>query len=76
MPRPASTEPKTRLSLELPERTKARLERVVALSEADSKTEAIRRALTFYEELILARDQRCRIIMRAEDGTEREILVV
>jgi len=38
-----------RLNLELSQRTADRLERLVEMTDADSKKEVIRRALEFYE---------------------------
>jgi len=52
MPRSANTEAKVRLNLELPERVRERLERVRVMSEADSLTEVIRRAMSIYDTLL------------------------
>lgn len=74
MPRPPRIEPSSRLNLELPQRTRDRLERLLVTSEADSRTEVIRRALEVYEVLLDARAKGEAILMRA-GGTERELLI-
>lgn len=75
MARPASREVKTRLSLELPERVRERLERVRELSEADSLTEVIRRALIVYDTILtMSAEEGAKVILRTADNQEREIL--
>ncbi|MDI1442601.1 hypothetical protein [Polyangium sp. 6x1] len=47
------------------------------LSEADSLTEVIRRALTLYDALLVtAREDRGKLVVRYEDGSERELMLV
>ena len=76
MPRPASKEAKVRLNLELPERVRERLERVREMSEADSLTEVIRRALTVYDALLTTtREEGAKVMLRNADGTEKELLI-
>jgi len=75
MPRPANAEAKVRLNLELPERVRERLERVRVMSEADSLTEVIRRALSIYDTLLTtAIEDGGKIILRV-DGKERELII-
>jgi hypothetical protein len=75
MPRPANTEARVRLNLELPERVRERLERVRVMSEADSLTEVIRRALSVYDTLLTtALEDGGQIILRV-DGKERELII-
>lgn len=76
MPRPARNEAKVRLNLELPERVRERLERVRVMSEADSLTEVIRRALSVYDALLTsALEEGSKVVLRNADGTERELLI-
>ena len=74
MPRIPLDETKVRLDLNISERLRARLLRLRTETEADSLTEVIRRAVAAYEVLVAVRDNG-RIILRAKDGTERELLV-
>mgnify|MGYP000623783180 CR=1 FL=1 len=78
MPRPASKEARVRLNLDLPERVRERLDRVKEMSEADSITEVIRRALSVYDELLTAtRDKGYTLVLRSADGkTERELFLM
>ncbi len=68
---------KTRLNLELPERIRSRLEDLRTMSESDSLTEVIRRALALYD-VVLTNTKRDgqKIFLRDKDGTEREIFVI
>ncbi|KYF80443.1 hypothetical protein BE20_24815 [Sorangium cellulosum] len=76
MSRQASKEAKVRLNLELPERVRERLERVRELSEADSLTEVIRRALSVYDALLTTtHDEGGKVVLRSADGNERELLL-
>jgi len=74
MPRIPLDETKVRLDLNVTQRLRNRLLRLRAETEADSLTEVIRRAVAVYEVLVAAR-YNGRIILRAKDGTERELLV-
>lgn len=76
MPRPASKEAKVRLNLEIPERVRERLVRVQELSEADSLTEVIRRALSVYDALLTTvRETGAKVVLRDPDGTEQELFL-
>jgi hypothetical protein len=76
MPRPANPDAKARLNLELPERVRARLEHLRTISEADSITEVVRRALAVYDVVLTAvRERGDKIVLRSADGTEKEIIV-
>lgn len=76
MPRPAINEARSRLHLELPERVRNRLEEIRVLSEADSLTEVVRRALAVYDVLLVAvRDRKETVVLRSEDGKERELVI-
>lgn len=75
MPRPASTEAKVRLNLELPERVRERLERVRVMSEADSLTEVIRRALSVYDTLLTTTiEEGGKVILQVGDE-KRELII-
>lgn len=71
MPEPKK---KVRLNLEIPERTKARLEAVRELSESETITEVIRRAITVYETLLLQQSQGNKILIRNNTG-DRELFL-
>lgn len=76
MPRPASKEARVRLNLDLPERVRERLERVRELSEADSLTEVIRRALTVYDTLLTTtREEGAKIKIHNSDGTISDLFI-
>jgi len=74
MPRPRSTEPRTRLNLEVLVSVRDRLERLGKMMEAESLTEVIRRISAAYEVLLLL--PKGELIHRMDDGTERTILIV
>jgi len=76
MPRRARADPTSRLNLELPERVRTRMDALRAMSEADSITEVVRRAVAVYFVLVVGvRERGDRFILRSRDGTEREILL-
>jgi len=77
MPRSPNTELKIRLNLELPIQVRERLEEIRVLSEAESVTEVIRRALSIYDLLLnMTVKEHGKVIIRSIDGTERELLLV
>ncbi len=77
MPRRASAEPKIRLNLELPERLRGRLEQLRVMSEADTITEVVRRAVALYDAMMSAMKERGeKVILRGADGSERELLIL
>ncbi len=77
MPRPASKEAKVRLNLDLPERVRERLERLQELSEADSLTEVIKRALSVYDALLTATlEEGGKLVLRKEDGSEEVLRLI
>lgn len=73
MTRTTKTKDRTRLNLELPNTTIQRMEDLCVRTEAESKTEVIRRALQTYEALLIM-SAKGSIILRHEDGTEEKIL--
>jgi hypothetical protein len=74
MPRVKRTELTERLHLELPERLRVRLGVLRGLTGADSLQEVIRMALGLYDALLaLVKLYNARLILRREDGTEREV---
>lgn len=73
MPRP-KREPKPRLSLALTPSARARLDRVQALSDAETMSEAIRRALAVYEVMLNAQQNGTEIVLRTKRG-ERRLLM-
>ncbi len=75
MSRPVNKEARVRLNLDLPKRTRDRLERVREMSEADSLTEVVKRALSVYDVLLTAKFERNgRILLKTSDG-ESELLL-
>lgn len=76
MPRIKRKEPRVRLNLELTENVVDRLERLRELSEADSRTEVIRRALSVYDLLLEQSNQGATLILRYEDQSEKEVLLI
>jgi len=73
MPRPSSTESRVRLNLEVTVLVRERLDRLKELTEADSSTEVIKRALIVYERLLTCEG---RLIIRMPDGREVELFLV
>jgi hypothetical protein len=74
MPRLQRADPRERLHLELPERVRVRLGALRAMTDADTIQEVIRVALGCYDELLaLTKLYNARLILRREDGTEREV---
>lgn len=73
MPRPSSTEPRVRLNLEISVSLRDRMDYLKKLSEADSTTEVIRRAVMVYEKLLTLEGQ---LILREADGSEQQLLLL
>ena len=68
---------RARLHLEVPDRVRERIEHLRELSDADSITDVIRRALAVYDAVLTAsREEGRTVIIRDRDGTERELLIV
>lgn len=75
MPRPPSKEPKIRVNLELPERTRERIDRLQHLSEAETMTEVIRKAVAVYDALFTTIRSGGKVVLRSADGVERELVL-
>jgi len=75
MPRKKREEERIRLNLDLSEITTNRLESVRVRTNADSKTEVVRRAIQIYDAL-LTMSANGSIIFRDTDGTEQKILIL
>ena len=75
MSRPARTEPKVRLNLEISQAVRERLERLRERTGAETITEVIRRALALHELLLDQTDQGGEILAR-KDGHERLFVLV
>ncbi len=58
--------------MEVPVGVSERAEHARVLSEADSLTEVVRRALAVYEELLVRTDGGARVLLRV-DGEDREL---
>jgi hypothetical protein len=77
VPRNKNPGSKVRLSLELPERVRERLDELQHTAEADSITEVIRRALAVYDTIVTERvSAGATVVLRYADGHERELLIV
>lgn len=75
MPRIKGDHSRVRLTLETSEPVRKRLEDLRNTTEADSLSEVIRRALTIYETFVVrTKDEKCKVFVRDEDGSEREIV--
>lgn len=68
-------EAKTRLNLELTAVARERLERLVDLSDADTMTEVVRRALAVYEVVLDNQKAEGETLLRFKDGTEQRLVV-
>lgn len=66
---------KVRVNLELTQPARARLERLVELSDADSMTEVVRRALVVYEIMLMNQAKEGESILVLADGTERRLVI-
>ena len=68
---------KIRLNLAIPISVRDRLERLQALSEAESLTEVIRRALAVYDFLLShSKAQQSEVFVRFEDGKEEKLTIL
>ena len=65
-----------RVSLRLSKEAKARLDDVSERTEAGSPTEVVRRALALYDALLDQKEQGRKVILRDDDGTEREVMLL
>jgi hypothetical protein len=80
MPRTAKTTPTRRLSLEMTEPVRERLENLRDQTEADSLTEVIRRSLAVYDYLWGEKSKGGKILIRTADKDgkpeERELVLL
>lgn len=73
---PKNKEPKVRLSLDLPERTRDRIESLRVRTEAASTSEVIRRGMVVYEAMWHEIETGGSVIIRSKNGIDREIMMV
>lgn len=73
---PATKGERVRLNLAVTPQVKKRLEDLRSLSESETVTEVIRRALAVYEELILVKHEGGRVIIRSKDGEDEVLKLV
>lgn len=71
--RPLRNRPKVRLNLDMPEEIKERLDNLRELTNADSMSEVIRRALAVYDFLWQEKDDGADAIIRYKDGSEKHL---
>jgi hypothetical protein len=76
MTRPKRNRVSVRLNLELSETLYNRLIELQTLSDADSMTEVIRKALSVYDLLLEARKAKDKIIIRSSNEKEKELVIV
>ena len=75
MPRPKRTAPSTRLNLEMHAEVRTRLEWIKDEIHADSLAEVIRKAVAVYDALLTATREGGTVIVRTDDGVERQVLI-
>lgn len=75
MPRPARTNPTSRLTLEMPEAVRKQMEHLKDQTHAQSLSEVIRRALAVYDLLRKATAEGSQIVLHAQNGGERELVI-
>jgi hypothetical protein len=76
MPRIAKTTKSRRLNLETSEPVRERLEHLRERTDADSLAEVIRRALAVYDFLWSEREKGGRIVVKDDQGGEREVVLL
>lgn len=75
MARKKLRENKIRLNLELTPIARDRLERLIELSDADSMTEVVRKALAVYEVVLDHQKTEGETLLRFKDGSEQRLLL-
>ena len=76
MPRRKSRVRKTRVTLELPDQVRRRLDELQVISGADSMTEVVRRALHVYDQLIqMTVEKEGKISIRFPDDSETQVII-
>jgi hypothetical protein len=74
--RQAKTTPTSRLTLDLPEPVRAKLDALRDHTHADSLVEVVRRALAVYDFLWAEKAEGGKLVIKLEDGTEREVILL
>ena len=65
-----------RMTMAVSPKVDARIERLKDLSESESRTEVIRRALKLYEDLLAVHEDGGRVLLEAEDGTRTVVRLI
>lgn len=65
-----------RLNLEVNPSVRARLDRLKEMTEADSITEVVRRALIVYEKLVETDANSQEVIIRSPSGSEKAVVLI
>lgn len=76
MTRPAKAALKSRLTIDLPEPVRQKLNSLRERTNADSLVEVIRRAILVYDLIAIESAKGGKLIIRAPDGTEREVVLL
>jgi hypothetical protein len=74
MTRSKSAEPRVRLNLELAQRSRVRLEELVHRSDAANMHEVVDRVSEAWEAILVTQAAGGRVLVRQQDGSERELL--
>lgn len=75
MPRPARKSPTTRLSFDVAEPIRHKIESLRDVTHADSMTEVVRHALDVYE-FVCAEKSKGKIIVEKPSGDAREVVFI
>jgi hypothetical protein len=75
-PRQNAVLEKTRLSLEVPKKTRDQINDLVGRSGASSLTEVVRRALALYDLVLEHEHEDGKIVLRHKDGREEVIRLI
>lgn len=75
MPRPAKSIPTTRLTLDLAEPVRERLNALKDQTEADTLVEVVRKALAVYDFLWTEKAKGAKLVVKTADG-ERELVLL
>jgi hypothetical protein len=77
MARTAKKEPTRRLTIDLTEPARERLEQLRTTTEADTLTEVVRKALAVYERLWMEQKRAGRVVIRGQHGDpDRELVLI
>ena len=76
MARPAKNHPTSRLNLEMGESARQKLETLRDQTQANSLTEVVQRALAVYEYLHAEKKKGNTLVVKNQDGAEKEVVLL